>query len=45
MVQRFRESEPGFTAPLVQFYKDRVVELMMAKSPVFSRVSPGDRRE
>jgi serine/threonine protein kinase/CRP-like cAMP-binding protein len=45
MVKRFRENEPGFTSPLVQFYKERVVELMMAKSPVFSRVSPGDRRE
>src|SRR3989304_492168 len=30
--------------PLLQFYKERVVELMMAKSPVFSLLEPHDRR-
>ena len=39
------EVEPGFTEPLLRFYKERVVELMMAKSPVFSLLRPGDRRE
>ncbi len=36
--------DPGFTAPLLAFYKARVVELMMAKSPVFSLLPPEDRR-
>ena len=36
--------DPAFTAPLLAFYKERVVELMMAKSPVFSLLSPSDRR-
>ena len=36
--------DPEFTAPLLAFYKERVVELMMAKSPVFSLLSPVDRR-
>ncbi|OGQ23881.1 MAG: hypothetical protein A2138_22075 [Deltaproteobacteria bacterium RBG_16_71_12] len=34
----------SFTEPLLQFYKERVVELMMAKSPVFSLLEPHDRR-
>ena len=36
--------DPSFTEPLLQFYKERVVELMMAKSPVFSLLEPQDRR-
>jgi serine/threonine-protein kinase len=36
--------DPEFTAPLLAFYKERVVELMMAKSPVFSLLSPTDRK-
>jgi len=44
-VQAITELDPGFEAPLLQFYKERVVELMMAKSPVFSLLPPKDRRE
>jgi serine/threonine protein kinase/CRP-like cAMP-binding protein len=44
-VKRIGELEPGFEQPLLEFYKERVVELMMAKSPVFSLLSPDDRRE
>ena len=36
--------EPAFTAPLHAFYKERVVELMMARSPVFSALKPEARR-
>jgi serine/threonine protein kinase/CRP-like cAMP-binding protein len=36
--------DPAFTAPLLEFYKERVVELVMAKSPIFSLLSPDDRR-
>ena len=36
--------DPHFTEPLLQFYKERVVELMMAKSPVFSMLEAHDRR-
>lgn len=44
-VKRIGELEPGFERPLLAFYKERVVELMMAKSPVFSLLQPADRRE
>ncbi len=44
-VKRISELEPGFERPLLAFYKERVIELMMAKSPVFSLLSPADRRE
>lgn len=36
--------DPHFTEPLLQFYKERVVDLLMAKSPVFSLLEPHDRR-
>ena len=36
--------EPAFTAPLQAFYKERVVELMMARSPIFSALPPEARR-
>jgi CRP-like cAMP-binding protein len=36
--------DPECTAPLLAFYKEHVVELMMAKSPVFSLLSPADRK-
>jgi CRP-like cAMP-binding protein len=37
-------ADPAFTAPLLAFYKERVVELMMARSPVFSVLPPEARR-
>ncbi len=43
-VEHIAAVDPGFTAPLLNFYKERVVELMMAKSPVFSLLSPADRK-
>lgn len=43
-VEHIAAVDPGFTAPLLNFYKERVVDLMMAKSPVFSLLSPDDRR-
>ncbi|MCC7109578.1 MAG: cyclic nucleotide-binding domain-containing protein [Deltaproteobacteria bacterium] len=44
MVEDITRADPSFTEPLLQFYKERVVELMMAKSPVFSLLEPHDRR-
>ncbi len=32
-----------YTEPLMRFYKERVVDLMMAKSPIFCRLDPDDR--
>ena len=43
-VEEICRLDPHFTEPLLQFYKERVVELMMAKSPVFSLLDPHDRR-
>ena len=43
-VEHIAEVDPAFTAPLLGFYKERVVELMMAKSPMFSLLPPEDRR-
>jgi CRP-like cAMP-binding protein len=43
-VDEITRADPMFTEPLLQFYKERVVELMMAKSPVFSLLEPHDRR-
>jgi len=37
-------SDPAFKEPLLEFYKERVGELMMAKNPVFAILSPDDRR-
>ena len=37
-------ADPSFTEPLAQFYKERVVELMMAKSSVFSLLEPHQRK-
>ena len=44
MVDEVTAGDPNFKEPLVGFYKERVVELMMAKSPVFSLLDPADRR-
>ncbi len=38
-------TDPAFKEPLLEFYKERVGELMMAKNPVFAILSPEDRRE
>ncbi|MCC7069815.1 MAG: cyclic nucleotide-binding domain-containing protein [Deltaproteobacteria bacterium] len=43
-VDQISRDDAAFTEPLLQFYKERVVELMMAKSPVFSLLEPQDRR-
>jgi len=43
-VDHIAAADPAFTAPLLAFYKERVIELMMAKSPVFSLLPPEDRR-
>lgn len=43
-VEHIAAVDPAFTAPLLGFYKERVVELMMAKSPIFSLLSPAERR-
>ena len=44
VVDDILDADPEFTAPLLQFYKERVVELMMAKSPVFCLLRTEDRR-
>jgi CRP-like cAMP-binding protein len=38
------QQDTSFVGPLLSFYKERVVELMMAKSPIFSLLAPKDRR-
>ena len=43
-VEEIARNDPAFTEPLLQFYKERVVELMMAKSPVFSLLEAHERR-
>jgi serine/threonine-protein kinase len=43
-VEHIASVDPAFTAPLLEFYKERVVELLMAKSPIFSLLPPNDRR-
>ena len=43
-VEDIAAADPAFTAPLLEFYKERVVELMMAKSPVFSMLTQVDRK-
>jgi len=43
-VEHIAAVDPAFTAPLLGFYKERVVELLMAKSPIFSLLPPEDRR-
>lgn len=43
-VEHIASVDPAFTAPLLDFYKERVVELLMAKSPIFSLLPPNDRR-
>ena len=43
-VEHIASVDPTFTAPLLDFYKERVVELLMAKSPIFSLLPPNDRR-
>lgn len=39
------DRDPTTSEPLLQFYKERVVELLMAKSPLLSVFSPADRHE
>ncbi|MFZ9886061.1 MAG: cyclic nucleotide-binding domain-containing protein [Myxococcota bacterium] len=36
---------PTFKEPLLEFYKERVAELMMAKNPVFALLPPEGRRQ
>lgn len=43
-VDGIAHNDPAFTEPLHAFFKERVVELMMAKSPVFSLVPIDDRK-
>jgi len=42
-VDEILDREPATSEPLLQFYKERVVELLMAKSPLFSLLDPVDR--
>lgn len=44
VVDDILDADPDFTEPLLRFYKERVVELMMAKSPVFCLLRTEDRR-
>ena len=43
-VEEVHALDPSLTEPLERFYKERVIELMMGKSPVFSLLPPEDRR-
>jgi serine/threonine protein kinase/CRP-like cAMP-binding protein len=43
-VRDLLDADASFAEPLLQFYKERVVELMMAKSSVFSLLEPHERR-
>ena len=38
------KSSPAFREPLERFYRERIIELMMAKSPVFSLLEPRERK-
>lgn len=42
--ERVFAGSPTFKQPLLDFYKERVGELMMAKNPVFAGLAPEDRR-
>jgi serine/threonine protein kinase/CRP-like cAMP-binding protein len=41
---RILRSDPAFTEPLLEFYKERVGELMMAKNPIFALLPHADRK-
>src|SRR5690606_15166687 len=43
--EKVLRADPAFKEPLLEFYKERVGELMMAKNPVFAILRPEDRRE
>ena len=44
-VEQILARDPSFQDPLLEFYKERVAELMLAKNPVFSLLEPDDRRQ
>ncbi len=44
-VDAILKRDPLFQEPLLDFYKERVAELMLAKNPVFSLLAPDDRRQ
>jgi cAMP-dependent protein kinase regulator len=44
-VTRVLERDPDKRDPLLRFYKERVVELLMARSPLFSMLSVDERRQ
>ncbi|MFH1807821.1 MAG: serine/threonine-protein kinase [Pseudomonadota bacterium] len=44
-VAKVLERDPDKRDPLLRFYKERVVELLMAKSPLFSMLSSDERRQ
>jgi serine/threonine protein kinase/CRP-like cAMP-binding protein len=41
---RILRSDPAFNEPLLEFYKERVGELMMAKNPIFALLPHEDRK-
>ncbi|MBN2359426.1 MAG: cyclic nucleotide-binding domain-containing protein [Deltaproteobacteria bacterium] len=45
VVDTVLDRDPTTSEPLLQFYKERVVELLMAKSPLLALFSPADRHE
>ncbi len=45
MVDDVLAEEPGAVDPLLSFYKERVVEMTMAKSPIFGLLSVATRKE
>lgn len=42
---RVLRGDPAFRGPLLEFYKERVGELMLAKNPVFALLSADERRD
>lgn len=45
LYNRVMQSNPRASQILLQFYKERIVETVMAKSPVFGRLTAEDRRQ
>ena len=45
VAQQVLMDDANFKDPLLEFYKERVGELMLAKNPVFAVLSPGMRRQ
>lgn len=39
------QRDPAFRRPLLEFYTERVGELLLAKNPVFGLVTPAERRQ